>query len=118
MHYTRLRQRVALQVLPETRPVKRVALAAPVEPLPDKTDRGIVEASYRARITADTVVTIMSGQFGSQYAPQVFDLHDVPDCLEPCIQLFAFLPELLAARLAANYKIAPATTAAKMGKSK
>ena len=113
-----LRQRVVLPVLVEACPVERASLAAAVEPLQGQTQRHAREALERRHVAADPVVLVVPSQLRRQDRPPLLRRQEVPHALEPRVQLFALLAELLPARPPAHDELTPAAGAAEVGKPK
>ena len=104
------------QILNETFPIEPLTLTATVQPFSCQSQGFKVKPIERSHITADTIVLIMSTEFGCQSRPPFLGLLVIPYLSEPIVHLFAFLTKLLPARLAAHNEFTPATGATEMGK--
>jgi hypothetical protein len=105
------------QILNETFPIEPLTLTTTVQPFSRQPHGLKVKPIKQAHIAADTIILIVSTEFGCQYRPPFLGLLVIPYLPEPVVHLLAFLTKLLPARLTAHNEFTMATGAAKMGKS-
>ena len=105
------------QILNETFPIEPLTLTTTVQPFSSQPHGLKVKPIKQSHIAADTIILIVSTEFGCQYRPPFLGLLVIPYLPEPVVHLLAFLTKLLPARLTAHNEFTMATCAAKMGKS-
>ncbi len=79
MIYLRLWQWIKYEKAIELSPVITLLLAPPVYPLEGESHRVIVVALYSPRVTAHTIVLVMSKQLLPQHLPPAPQFYAIPD---------------------------------------
>ncbi len=118
MRNTRSRQWIVFQILIETFPIEPLTLTATVQPFSCQSQGFKVKPIERSHIAADTVILIVSTEFGCQCWPPFLGLLVIPYLSKPVVHLRTFLTKFLPARLTAHNEFTLATFAAEMGKTK
>ena len=106
-----------LKVLCKSSPTHLTLLATPIEPFSYHFDCQLIKLLNTHEVFADTIILIMTSQFGCKYLPPVFCFEPVSNRSKPIVHIPAFCREFLTTCLSTKFKITSARDIAIMRKT-